>query len=66
MDTRTPARTRRPRAALRRPTVQRFSTKSAAGRSKELQSILRDIEAGLRRKGITAAERKLLKWINDG
>jgi hypothetical protein len=47
--------------------VQHFSTKSAAERSKELQSILRDIEAGLRRKGITAAERrKLLKWINDG
>ena len=67
MDTRTPSAAKRAARRAVRPRVVSASRKSGAQRLLELDSILRDIDAKLRKKGMTAADRQeLRKWIANG
>ena len=67
MDTRTPNAAKRAAKRATRPRVVRASRKSGAERLRELDSILRDIDVTLRKKGMTASDRReLRKWIANG
>lgn len=67
MDTRTPAAAKKAAGRAAKPRATRVSRKSRAERVRELESILRAIDAQLRKKGMTAADRReLRKWIANG
>ncbi len=64
MDTRTPAAPRRKSQKRGKPRAVKPSTLPGAARIEELESILKDIDAGFRRRGMTAQDRRnLRKWI---
>jgi hypothetical protein len=57
----------KPTAKRKKPRVVKMSRLSGMERVRELDAILRRIDAGLRRKGMTAADRReLRKWIENG
>jgi hypothetical protein len=67
MDRRTPAALKKAVRAASRPKIVSFSNKTGKEKVRMLDEILRDIETGMRRRGITAADRReLRKWIARG
>jgi hypothetical protein len=67
MDTRTPASAKKDARRAARPRIVEVSRLSGPERVRELDTILRRIDAGLRRKGMTPADRRdLRKWIENG
>ena len=67
MDTRTPSAVKKAAKRASKPRVVAVSRLSGAERVQALDSILRRIEAGLRKKGMRAADRReLRKWIENG
>jgi hypothetical protein len=67
MDRRTPAALKKAARSASRPKIISFSNKTGEEKVRALDEILRDIEAGLRRRGMTAADRsELRKWIARG
>jgi hypothetical protein len=67
MDRRTPTALKKAARAASRPKIVSFSNKTGKEKVQMLDGILRDIEAGMKRRGMTAADRReLRKWIARG